>query len=127
MWYNPLVTWLLRSPLHGLMSANTLLLTYTGRKSGRSFTFPISYGREGDMLWLITRADKPWWKNIRGGAPVQVCVAGQDRLAEGEVMRLAPPDVLERIRFVYRGIPAAMAEKTVPTAVVVKLTLQLHS
>lgn len=34
MWFNPLIIALLRSPLHALMSANMIVLTYTGRKSG---------------------------------------------------------------------------------------------
>ena len=39
---NPAVCSLLRSPLHGLMSKNTLLLEFTGRKSGRLLSTPIS-------------------------------------------------------------------------------------
>jgi hypothetical protein len=33
---------LLRSPLHGLMSKRFLLLTFTGRKSGRKHTIPVA-------------------------------------------------------------------------------------
>ena len=40
---NPPVKRLLRSGLHGLMSKNTLLLEFTGRKSGRALSTPISY------------------------------------------------------------------------------------
>ncbi len=54
MWYNPLVTWLLRSPLRWLMDRNTLLLTYTGRKSGRTYTFPISYAATHDGVRATT-------------------------------------------------------------------------
>jgi hypothetical protein len=32
---------LLRSPLHGLLSGMLMLLSYTGRKSGRTYTIPI--------------------------------------------------------------------------------------
>lgn len=35
MWYNPIMTWVLRSPLHSLLSSNTTLITYQGR-SGQS-------------------------------------------------------------------------------------------
>ena len=40
---NPPVKRLLRSGLHGLTSKNTLLLEFTGRKSGRALSTPISY------------------------------------------------------------------------------------
>jgi hypothetical protein len=32
---NPSIRWLLRSPLHGLMSQNTLLLEFTDHKEGK--------------------------------------------------------------------------------------------
>ena len=121
MWYNPLVTWLLRSPLHWLMSGNTLLLTYTGRKSGRSFTFPISYGREGDALLLITRNDKPWWKNVRGGAPVTVRVRGEEQPALAEVAQVEPEALLAAMLTVYRGMPRSLAQQQLPDAVLVRV------
>lgn len=34
---------LLRSPLHGLMSNRYLLITFTGRKSGKRYTTPVAY------------------------------------------------------------------------------------
>ena len=43
MWFNPIVIGLLRSPLHGVMSASTALFTLRGRQSGRSITLPANY------------------------------------------------------------------------------------
>ena len=40
-WINPPIKFLLASPLHGIMSSNTLLLDFTGRKSGRALSTPI--------------------------------------------------------------------------------------
>ncbi len=40
MWYNPIMMWLLRSPLHGMLSSSTMIITYTGRKSGKMFSTP---------------------------------------------------------------------------------------
>lgn len=72
---NTLVAGLLRSPLHGVLSGTVLLLTFTGRKSGKVYTTPVSYlGERGD-LWVYTPS--PWWKNLQGGAPVLVLVQGQ--------------------------------------------------
>ncbi len=77
---------LLRSPLHGLMSNRFLLLTFTGRKSGRRYTTPMAYTREfdsGGEAYLMT-TDSPWWKNLRGGAPVTLRVKGRELAASGE-------------------------------------------
>ena len=40
---NPVVKVILRSPLHGLMSRNTILLEFKGRKSGKIYSTPVSY------------------------------------------------------------------------------------
>src|SRR5712691_523168 len=67
---NVAVQLLLRSPLHFWLSDTMLLLTYTGRKSGRRDTNPVSYSREGDVVTVFTY--RSWWRNLRGGAPVRV-------------------------------------------------------
>ena len=41
--YNPLMKWLLRSPLHGVVSKMYLLVTFTGRKSGTVYSTPVEY------------------------------------------------------------------------------------
>lgn len=123
MWYNPLVTWLLRSPLRALMDGNTLLLTYTGRKSGRSFTLPISYGQAGARLRLITRQSKPWWKNLRSGAPVTLWLRGEQRTGQAWVAPLDRAARLAAMLEVYRGMPRRLAEQQADDVVVVEIDL----
>ena len=67
---------ILRSPLHGLMSNRFLLLSFRGLKSGRQYTTPVAYLSEGDAFLMTT--DSPWWKNLRGGAPVTMWVEGRE-------------------------------------------------
>ena len=83
--YNPFVIWLLRSPFHGLADKSTVLITFTGRKSGKTYTFPVSYAREGDALMMISRREHTWWKNFRGGIQVTLCLQGRNLKASGEV------------------------------------------
>jgi hypothetical protein len=73
---NIFVRALLRSPLHGLMSKTLLLLTYTGRKSGKHYQLPVGYRRDGRIVTLV--AGNPWWVNVRGGAPVTLRLAGAE-------------------------------------------------
>jgi deazaflavin-dependent oxidoreductase (nitroreductase family) len=74
----------LRSPLHPLMSKKYLLLSFTGRKSGKKYTTPMSYIREADSLLMTT--DSPWWKNLRGEATVTVRVEGHEHEGIGEAV-----------------------------------------
>ena len=82
--YNPLVLLLLRSPLHAAMSNSTMLLTFTGHKSGRTYTTPVNYVREGDELLVVGARGHSWWKNLRGDAVVSVRVRGREMRGEAE-------------------------------------------
>lgn len=67
---NGFMSWVLRSPFHGMLSSSMMLITVTGRKTGRKYTTPVSYYRENGDLWVITSRDRTWWKNVQGGAEV---------------------------------------------------------
>jgi F420H(2)-dependent quinone reductase len=73
---NKALKFVLRSPLHGMVSKTVLLITFTGRKSGKTFTTPVSYSQEADQICIFTHAD--WWKNLCGGAPVTLRLRGRD-------------------------------------------------
>ena len=67
---NPLVKLILSTPLHGLMSRNTLLLEFKGRKSGKSYTTPVSYHATNDSVHCFTDRANKWWHNLRGSAEI---------------------------------------------------------
>jgi len=48
--WNRWVIWLLQSPLHGLVSQGMLLITVTGRKSGKTYTTPVEYRQENQCI-----------------------------------------------------------------------------
>lgn len=81
---NSLVTTILRSPWHGIRSQQLLLLTFTGRKSGKEFTTPMRYVQEGERLRMIVVY--PWWRNLLGEATVHVLLQGQMRTGIAEVL-----------------------------------------
>jgi deazaflavin-dependent oxidoreductase (nitroreductase family) len=69
---------LLRSPLHGLVSERVMLISVSGRKSGRLYTTPVNYVRDGDTITVVSRTHRTWWRNLRGGAPVALRAEGKD-------------------------------------------------
>ena len=77
MWYNPIMMWILRSPLHGMLSGSTMIITYTGRKSGKTYSTPVNYVRDGDMLWTISFRQRTWWRNLHA-SPVTLRIQGKD-------------------------------------------------
>jgi deazaflavin-dependent oxidoreductase (nitroreductase family) len=73
---NNAMKFVLRSPVHKMVSDFTLLLTFTGRKSGKTYTTPVSYSQFDDQIYIFTHAS--WWKNLCGGATVTLTVRGQE-------------------------------------------------
>jgi deazaflavin-dependent oxidoreductase (nitroreductase family) len=71
---NPLVAGLLRSGMHAWVSRDILLLTFTGRKSGKSYTTPLSYIRKGGTVYCFTHS--PWWRNFREPSRVELLMQG---------------------------------------------------
>ena len=78
---NPIVRVLLQSPLHWPLSRWFAILAWTGRRSGRRYSTPVSYVREGSTAWITTGDN--WWHNLSGGAPVTMRIGGQWRSGQG--------------------------------------------
>jgi hypothetical protein len=74
---NPIMKAILRSPLHGILSRQIMIITFTGRRSGKKFSTPVSYRQDGDIVLCATHST--WWRNIGDGAPVTLCIKGKDR------------------------------------------------
>lgn len=73
---NPIMKRLLRSR-KAKVGEMVLLLSFKGRKSGKTFTTPVGYRKVGDST-LVLFTDSPWYKNLLGGAPVRVVVQGKE-------------------------------------------------
>lgn len=82
---NDFMAWLLRSPFHGMLSDGMMLITVTGRKTGKKYTTPVGYYREGENLWVITSRDRTWWKNLQGGAQVGLLLKRKPVTAHAEL------------------------------------------
>jgi deazaflavin-dependent oxidoreductase (nitroreductase family) len=81
---NPLFGRILRSPLHGRLSERLALLTFIGRKSGKTYTIPVGYAQTDDTLLIGTAS--AWQRNLVGGAPVRVRLRGQERTGVADVV-----------------------------------------
>ena len=73
---NQAMKFILRSPAHGMVSKSVLLITFKGRKSGKSYTTPVSYSQNNGQVTIFTHAN--WWKNLRNDAPVSLRIRGRE-------------------------------------------------
>jgi deazaflavin-dependent oxidoreductase (nitroreductase family) len=69
---------LLRSPFHFLVSSWCMLITVTGRKTGKQYTTPVYYRCEGNIFRFFSGRNLRWVKNLDGGARVTVRLRGKD-------------------------------------------------
>jgi deazaflavin-dependent oxidoreductase (nitroreductase family) len=82
---NDVVAFALKSPMH-VMMGDTMLLTVTGRKTGRKIAVPVNCYRDGNALWVISSRDRTWWRNLVQGAEVDVRLHGRDLKGYGELI-----------------------------------------
>lgn len=82
---NPAVKFLLRTPLGGGVRREMMVLNFTGRKSGRRFSVPVSAHRIDGTLYALASAG--WTANFRDGAAVDVLWDGKTTAMRGELIR----------------------------------------
>jgi len=92
---NDFVTFFLRTPLHVFLG-NTMLITVTGCKTGRKYSTPVGFYREGETLWVLSSRDRTWWRNIKNGGAVSLLLNGKAVSAFAEA-QLNEEDVKMRL------------------------------
>lgn len=84
---NPLFRWLLRSRFHWLVSDRLVLLSYTGHRSGREYTFPVAYEPlDGEIIVVTPARDSNWWHNFRTPQQCTVWLQKTERSAIGTLI-----------------------------------------
>ena len=95
---NPVVKSLLRSRLHGLMSSNTMLLEFRGRKTGNTYVTPVSYHETDGRLHCFTDRESKWWRNLQSGDEVTLTLRGTRRIGKPTVLDDGSDRVAEALR-----------------------------
>ncbi|MCV7435514.1 PNPOx family protein [Mycolicibacterium bacteremicum] len=80
---NPTLKFVLRTPLGGLIG-DFMLVSFTGRKTGRRYATPVSAHRLDGALYVLLEAQ--WKHNFRGGADAQVSYRGKTTTMRGELI-----------------------------------------
>jgi deazaflavin-dependent oxidoreductase (nitroreductase family) len=108
MIFNPVMKRLLRSPLHWPWSRWFAVIEWTGRRSQRRYSTPVSYLLRGNEVWVTT--GDAWWKNLRANPEMGVWLGGRHRSgAAGLVTDVAESVQLHASMFEVRPIFAQLA------------------
>src|SRR6266540_2806774 len=84
---------LLRLPFPTLLSGRLMLISFTGRKTGKAYRQPLSYVQQDNTL--LTPGGGKWKLNLRDGQPVRIRLRGHDIIAQPELIH--DPDEIERL------------------------------
>jgi len=81
---NPILRSLLRTPVMGAARNQLMVVSFTGRKTGRRYSIPVSAHRIDNALYALTPA--PWKRNFRNGATADVLLDGKSATMAGELI-----------------------------------------
>jgi hypothetical protein len=101
----------LRLPFATPLSANLMLISYTGVKSGKSYRQPVSYARDGEML--LTPGGGRWTLNLKNGRQVRIRLRGRDVPAHADLVA-EPAEVERLLGVIAAGNPRAMRYIPIP-------------
>lgn len=135
---NLFVVMLLRSPVHGFWSKNLLVISFTGRRSGRQFRTPVRYIRGNGGIQCFTSKSGQWWRNVAASRQATLLVEGVEATYVAEVVvdepdriRIALLDCLAQfpqdavyhdIRIAANGLPEPSdLERELPQVVLLEL------
>jgi F420H(2)-dependent quinone reductase len=100
--FNAPVAAMANSPRLGASLRRSItLITYTGRRSGRTFSIPVAYRRRGDEIDIAANMPdvKTWWRNFVGdGAPISLKLDGVERAGHAVAHRDDTGRVTVRVR-----------------------------
>jgi hypothetical protein len=82
---NPILRFLLRTPVMGGARKELMVVSFNGRKTGRQYTIPLSAHRIDNDLYALTGA--PWKQNFRDGAAAEVFHDGKTTTMHGELIQ----------------------------------------
>ncbi len=84
---------ILRFPFATPVSSRLMLISFTGRKTGKAYQQPVSYVQQGNAL--LTPGGGKWKWNLREDEPIQIRLRGREVLARPELIQ--DPDEIERL------------------------------
>jgi hypothetical protein len=88
---NAVAAKLIDAPLVGsVVRRYTVMISYVGRRSGKTFTTPVSYRRIGDeiVIRVMFPDGKNWWRNfLDGGGPITLRLNRIDQTGHAVAIR----------------------------------------
>jgi len=85
-WVNRSMRAMLTTPgLRHFLGKAFAVITVTGSKTGRRYTTPVQYLRQGPEYVVLSQHGRMWWRNIRTRPQVELLVQGRTITGRAEI------------------------------------------
>jgi deazaflavin-dependent oxidoreductase (nitroreductase family) len=101
---NAFIKFIVNSPLHRMLGPNFAVLSVTGRKSGKTISFPVNAFRQGEAYTVITLRERNWWRNLQSNHRASLRIGGRSFEVSGDVIE-AETEVIEILRQYFLANP----------------------
>jgi deazaflavin-dependent oxidoreductase (nitroreductase family) len=99
-WLNVMMMAMLRTPgLQRLIGRTIALITVTGRTTGKRYTTPVTYYRDGDTVTVLTKTFRTWWRNLDANPVVDLRLAGRRHCGRAQASLGDPAALPQLIAF----------------------------
>jgi hypothetical protein len=126
---NQIVKALLRSPLHGLVSNRTLLITYKDRHSGAETQEACPYTRIGNTVTCFASLNEDWWRSLDEDAHVRVRIKDREMAGTARTITFAQDQemLINKLTSVYPNMSYTDAANNAPKMVMLQIELATAS
>lgn len=83
---NPIEKIILNSPLHGLLSNDLALISFTDHHTGKRLSFSVEYQKENRFIRVICHRKEKCWKKFTFGSPVKIMIRGKNFQGWAEII-----------------------------------------
>jgi deazaflavin-dependent oxidoreductase (nitroreductase family) len=104
--FNGFTKFILHSRFHGIMSDSILLISVTGRKTGKTITTPVNYVLTGKEVLITSDLEKSWWLNLRANKSVIILLNNQEVHCEANLIEKAD-QLIPWLNKYFTGLPSA--------------------
>lgn len=106
---NPVMAFMVRHNI-GSLSSELMIITHTGRKSGRQYSTPIGYTYDGDTLLGFTISGRSqWYLNVQQNPQVVLTIKGQPVKARTELVN--DLDEVAKLLDIYKHVQSKRYEQ----------------
>ena len=100
----PLRKIILESPLHGLLSEDHALVSFTDHLTGKRLSFSVPYQKEHRIIRVICPKGDKYWRKFIYGSPLRITIQGTQHQGWAEIID-NPEEVRKEWRVIIKNKP----------------------